>query len=120
MCETHTFVDHLTLTRMDTQISCNFDRFSVQSGVQCFSLVCCRKLVNAEMSLASSTVSFPVLLGTGLRHGSFSLDSTLSREKTFCEFVKNTIFTEKTCVDCSLLPCQRIPHPKFCGENIRV
>ena len=29
-------------------------------------------------------------------------------------------FTEKTFVDCSLLPHQRMPHPKFHRENFRV
>ena len=33
---------------------------------------------------------------------------------------ENTIFAEKTFADCSLLPCQRTPRPKFCGENFRV
>ena len=31
---------------------------------------------------------------------------------------QNTIFMEKTLDICSLLPCQRMPHPKFCGENL--
>ena len=31
----------------------------------------------------------------------------------FRELVKNTIFTEKTFTDCSLLPRQKIPHPKI-------
>ena len=125
VCETHTFVDHLTHSHAWTRKShATLTDLSVQSGVQCFSLVCCRKLANAEMSLASSTVSFPVLLGTGLRHGSFSLDSTVQwgsfKGENFCEFVKNMIFAEKTFVDCSLLPCQRMPRLKFCGENVCV
>ena len=33
---------------------------------------------------------------------------------------KNTIFTEKTFTDCSLLQCQRMPRPKCRRENFRV
>ena len=34
-----------------------------------------------------------------------------------CELVENTIFVAKTFANCSLLPCQRVPRPKFCREN---
>ena len=36
------------------------------------------------------------------------------------EFVKNMVFAEKTFADCSLLPCKRMPHPKFHGQNFHV
>ena len=39
-----------------------------------------------------------------------------SREKTFCELVKNTIFVEKTFADCLVLQHQRCHAPKFHGE----
>ena len=32
------------------------------------------------------------------------------KEKTFCKLVKNTIFTEKTFMNCSILPHQRMPY----------
>ena len=35
----------------------------------------------------------------------------------FRELLKNTIFAEKTSMDCSLLPCQMTPRPKFRREN---
>ena len=47
--------------------------------------------------------------------------ATVEREtfegENFCELVKNTIFTEKTFVDCSLVPCQGRHAPIFHGEN---
>ena len=35
----------------------------------------------------------------------------------FHEFVKTTFFTEKTFVDCPLLPCQRMPRPNFAEKT---
>ena len=44
----------------------------------------------------------------------------LSREKTIANLKKIRFFAEKTFADCSLLLCQRMPRPKFCGENFRI
>ena len=38
--------------------------------------------------------------------------------ENFRELVKNMIFLEKTFTDCSLLPCQRTPRPKFCRGKL--
>ena len=38
--------------------------------------------------------------------------------ENFRELVKNTIFTEKTSADCSLLPCQRTPHSKISQRKL--
>ena len=46
----------------------------------------------------------------------YHIAGTFKREN-FCELVKNTIFVEKTCVDCSPAPSQRTPRPKVRGED---
>ena len=46
----------------------------------------------------------------------YHIAGTFKREN-FCELVKNTIFVEKTCADCSPAPSQRTPRPKVRGEN---
>ena len=38
--------------------------------------------------------------------------------ENFCELVKNVIFTEKTFVDCSLLPHQRTPLPQILQRKL--
>ena len=38
--------------------------------------------------------------------------------ENFCELVKNTIFVKKIFAVCSVLPWQKMPYPKFRGENL--
>ena len=38
--------------------------------------------------------------------------------ENFCELLKNTIFVKKNFVVCSVLPWQKMPYPKFRGENL--
>ena len=49
----------------------------------------------------------------------YRIVGTFEREN-FHELVKNTIFTEKTFADCSLLLHQRTPHPKFHRKLSRI
>ena len=70
--EIHTFMGHLTLTCMDTQISRNF---SVPSAARYLSLVYSCKPTKVETPLIKSIVTFPIPLGNRLRCGSSSLSS---------------------------------------------
>ena len=41
------------------------------------------------------------------------------RERKLSQISEKSDFTEKTFVDCSLLPRQKTPHPQICKENFR-
>jgi len=63
----------------------------------------------------SSNRHCPQIVSTATMCGSHThilYSGKLLREKTFANWLKNTIFAEKTFTDCSLLPCRKVPSPQ--------